>query len=426
MNPCTLKKTCARWRSPRVNRLPLINLVESGGADLPTQAELFVPGGPDLPRPHPAVGAGDPDDRARVRQLDRRRRLRARHVRLLGDGRRAGAKVFLGGPPLVKMATGEEADDEELGGAEMHVAHLRAGRLLRRRRARLHPHRPRDRRATSTGASSGPRPTRPADEPRLRPRGAARHRVRPTCGCRSTRARCIARIVDGSRFDEFKPLLRHQPRRPAGRRSTAIPVGILANARACCSARRRRRPPQFIQLANQTDTPLLFLQNTTGYMVGKDYEQGGHHQGRRQDDQRGRQLHGAAPHGDHGRRRYGAGQLRHVRPRLRPAVPVHLAQRQDRGDGSRSSSPACCRSSRGSRPRRTGSEFDEEADARSSAQAIEDQIERESLALFITGAALRRRHHRPARHPHRARHRALRRALTTPVAGPRGFGVFRM
>ena len=72
------RRTCARCEIARINRLPVINLVESGGADLPTQADLFVPAGPDLPRPHPAVGARHPDHRARVRQLDRGRRLRAR------------------------------------------------------------------------------------------------------------------------------------------------------------------------------------------------------------------------------------------------------------------------------------------------------------------------------------------------------------
>ena len=78
MNPYTLKKNLRALEIARVNRLPVVNLVESGGADLPTQADLFVPAGPDLPRPHRAVGAGHPDDRARVRQLHRRRRVRAR------------------------------------------------------------------------------------------------------------------------------------------------------------------------------------------------------------------------------------------------------------------------------------------------------------------------------------------------------------
>ena len=98
------------------------------------------------------------------------------------------AKVFLGGPPLVKMATGEESDDEALGGAEMHarvsgladyfaVDELDAIRIGREIVADLN------------WRKLGPGPTGPADEPLLRPRRAARHRVRPTCGSRSTPAR---------------------------------------------------------------------------------------------------------------------------------------------------------------------------------------------------------------------------------------------
>ena len=82
MNPYTLKKNLRALEIARVNRLPLINLVESGGADLPTQAELFVPGGQIFRDLTQLSGARHPDDRARVRQLDRRRRVRARHVRL--------------------------------------------------------------------------------------------------------------------------------------------------------------------------------------------------------------------------------------------------------------------------------------------------------------------------------------------------------
>ena len=121
-NPWTLRKTLpGRTRSRCDNRLPLINLVESGGADLPTQKEIFIPGGRIVPRPDPAVGGRHPDDRAGLRQLDGRRRVRAGHVAthvVMINGR---SKVFLGGPPLVKMATGEESDDESLGGAEMHA-----------------------------------------------------------------------------------------------------------------------------------------------------------------------------------------------------------------------------------------------------------------------------------------------------------------
>ena len=135
------------------------------------------------------------------------------------------AKVFLGGPPLVKMATGEEADDEALGGAEMHarvsgladyfaVDELDAIRIGRA-----------DRGAGSTGASSGPAPTRAGRRAAsTTPRSCSASR-RPTCGCRSTRARCSPGSSTAREFDEFKPLLRHRRWSPAGRGSTATRSG---------------------------------------------------------------------------------------------------------------------------------------------------------------------------------------------------------
>ncbi len=119
MNPITLKKNLRALEIARLNRLPLVNLVESGGADLETQADLFIPGGQifhDLTQlsalgiptialvfgNSTAGGAYVPGMCDYAVMVDRR------------------AKVFLGGPPLVKMATGEESDDESLGGAAMH------------------------------------------------------------------------------------------------------------------------------------------------------------------------------------------------------------------------------------------------------------------------------------------------------------------
>src|SRR4029077_13677760 len=84
----------------------------------------------------------------------------------------------------------------------------------------------------------------------------------------------VARIVDGSDFDEFKPL--YGGSLVTGwARLHGYPVGILANARGVLFSEEAQKATQFIQLANHSDTPLLFLQNTTGYMVGKEYEQRG-------------------------------------------------------------------------------------------------------------------------------------------------------
>jgi acetyl-CoA carboxylase carboxyltransferase component len=168
MNPYTLRKTLRALEIARRNRLPVINLVESGGADLPSQSDLFV-------------GAGKI-----FHDLTELSAQGVATIALVFGNSTAGgayipglcdysvlvdqqAKVFLGGPPLVKMATGENADDESLGGADMHSRVSRSSPI-------------------STGASSG------------RGRGArSRNRAtiprncsgssRPTSGCRSTRAR---------------------------------------------------------------------------------------------------------------------------------------------------------------------------------------------------------------------------------------------
>ncbi len=183
------------------------------------------------------------------------------------------AKVFLGGPPLVKMATGEESDDEELGGAEMHARvsgladylaadehdALRLGReIVRDLNWRKH----------------GPAPDRGRRDPRARPRGPARASSRPTSKVPFDPREVLARVLDGSRYDEFKPL--YGSALTTGWGSIhGYPVGVLANVRGILFSEEAQKAAQFIQLANQKDVPLVFLHNTTGFMVGRDYEQGG-------------------------------------------------------------------------------------------------------------------------------------------------------
>jgi acetyl-CoA carboxylase carboxyltransferase component len=271
MNPYTLKKNLRAMDIARENRLPLINLVESGGADLPTQSEIFVPAG-NL-----------------FRNLTQLSKLKIPTIALVFGNSTAGgayvpgtcdysvmvrrhAKVFLGGPPLVKMATGEVSEDEELGGAEMHsrVSGLadylaaddpdciRIGRQIM---------------DSLNWRKLGPGPTRQADPPA--------YEVDELLGLASADIKVpfsahevIARVVDGSRFDEFKPL--YGANLVTGWASIhGFPVGILANAIGVIFSEEAEKAAQFIQLANQVDTPLIFLANTTGYMVGKDYEQRG-------------------------------------------------------------------------------------------------------------------------------------------------------
>ena len=119
-NPWTLRKSFRANEIVEQNRLPVISLVESGGADLPTQKEVFIPGGRifrDLTR---ASAKGIPT----IALVFGNSTAGGAYIPGMSDHSvmiRERSKVFLGGPPLVKMATGEESDDESLGGAEMHA-----------------------------------------------------------------------------------------------------------------------------------------------------------------------------------------------------------------------------------------------------------------------------------------------------------------
>jgi acyl-CoA carboxylase subunit beta len=270
-NPWTLKKALRANEIAAANRLPLVNLVESGGADLPSQKEIFIPGGAlfrDLTRlsaagiPTVSVVFGNSTaGGAYVPGM-------SDHV-IMVEGR---SKVFLGGPPLVRMATGEEADDESLGGARMHartsgladhyaVDEPDALRQARRVVARL------GRRKQGPGPAAAPEPPKYDEDELL---GIVPGDLKVPFDPREV----IARIVDGSDFDEFKPL--YGPSLVTGwARLHGYPVGVLANAQGVLFSAESQKAAQFIQLANQTDTPLLFLHNTTGYMVGREYEQGG-------------------------------------------------------------------------------------------------------------------------------------------------------
>jgi acetyl-CoA carboxylase carboxyltransferase component len=269
-NPWTLKKSLRANQIARENRLPLINLVESGGADLPTQKEIFIPGGQifrDLTR---LSAAGIPT----IALVFGNSTAGGAYVPGMSDHVvmvEGGAKVFLGGPPLVRMATGEIAEEEELGGAAMHgrvsgladyvaVDELDAIRIGRRIVARLN--------WRKRGPEPGPvAPPRFGEEDLLGIVGTDLSRPFDP-------REVLARVVDDSDVDEFKP--RYGPSLvTAWARIHGFPVGVLANAQGVLFSQESQKAAQFIQLANQTDTPLVFLHNTTGYMVGREYEQAG-------------------------------------------------------------------------------------------------------------------------------------------------------
>ncbi|MGA4993233.1 acyl-CoA carboxylase subunit beta [Nonomuraea bangladeshensis] len=415
-NPWTLRKTLRAADIALRNRLPYVNLVESGGADLPTQKEIFIPGGQvfrDLTRlsaagvPTVALVFGNSTaGGAYVPGM-------SDHVVMVRDR----AKVFLGGPPLVRMATGEESDDESLGGAEMHARvsgladylaedeydALRIGRRVVR---------------SLNWGKRGVTPL-PAEEPRY-PAEELLGIVPEDLKVPFDPREVIARVVDASAFEEFKPL--YGTSLVTGwARVHGYPVGVLANARGVLFSEEAQKATQFIQLANQSRTPLVFLQNTTGYMVGKDYEQ------------RGIIKHGAmminavsnstVPHltivmgASYGAGNYGmCGRAYEPRflfawPSAKSAVmgPAQLA-------GVLSIVGRAAAEAR-------GQAYDEEADAAMRA-LVEAQIEAESLPFFLSG----RLYDDGVIDPRDTRTvlgMCLSAINSAPVPEPAGFGVFR-
>jgi acyl-CoA carboxylase subunit beta len=376
-NPWTLKKTLRAMQISRENRLPLINLVESGGADLPTQKDIFIPGGQifrDLSRLSaagiPTIALVFGNSTAGGAYLPGM----SDHV-VMVDG---GAKVFLGGPPLVRMATGEIADEEELGGAAMHgrvsgladhvaVDEVDAIGIGRRIMTRLNWRK----RGPAPGRSEAPR----YDEEELL--GIVGSDLAQPVDPREV----LARIVDDSDLDEVKP--RYGPSLvTAWARLHGHPIGVLANAQGVLFSQEAQKAAQFIQLANQTDTPLLFLHNTTGYMVGKEYEQGGiikHGALMINAVSNSRVPHLSVLIGAS----YGAGHYgmcgRAYDPRLLFAWPTAKSAVM----GPAQLAGVLSIVARASAEAR-GMPFDEEADAAMKA-AVEAQIEAESLPMFLSG-----------------------------------------
>jgi acyl-CoA carboxylase subunit beta len=270
VGPASVAKQLRALEIAARNRLPVVSLVESAGADLPRQADIFVPGGQafrDLSRlsasgvPTVAVVFGNATaGGAYVPGM-------SEYTVFVANA----AAVFLGGPPLVKMALGEDTDEETLGGADMHARvsgladYLAADEHDGLRLARQIV-------ADLGWRKAGPGPSQPADEPV--------YDSEELLGCAAADTRTqvevreiLARVLDGSRFSEFKPL--YGTTLVTGWGSVhGYPVGVLAN-NGILFSEEARKGAQFVQLANARGVPLLFVQNITGFMVGTRYERGG-------------------------------------------------------------------------------------------------------------------------------------------------------
>jgi len=272
--PLTVKKHLRAQEVALQNRLPCIYLVDSGGAFLPLQAEVF----PD--RDHfgriffnqaQMSSLGIPQIAAVMGSCT----AGGAYVPAMSDETiivRGTGTIFIGGPPLVKAATGQDVTAEELGGADVHarksgVADHYAtsddhALAIARRIVANFQTRPRD----SPWDIARPEPplADPSELYGLVPEDF-RHQVDPR--------ELIARIVDGSRLDEFKALY-GETLVCGWARVEGFPIGLLAN-NGVLFAESAQKGAHFIELACKRKVPLVFLQNITGFMVGKEYEAGG-------------------------------------------------------------------------------------------------------------------------------------------------------
>jgi geranyl-CoA carboxylase beta subunit len=269
--PMGLKKSLRGQEIAMKNKLPCVNLIESGGANLNYQSEIFVDGGKSFYNQSRLSAMGLPQ----ITVVHGSSTAGGAYIPGLSDYVimvKEHAKVFLAGPPLLMAATGEVATDEELGGAQMHTTVSGVSEYMAENDADA------IRIAREVIGNLGwnddlaHKPARTFDEPLYSPD--------ELCGVVPTDYRkpfdvreVIARIVDGSRFLAFKELYgEHTVCGHAHIEGYAC--GIIGN-NGPIDADGAAKTAQFIQLCTQSNTPLIFLQNTTGYLVGKEMEQGG-------------------------------------------------------------------------------------------------------------------------------------------------------
>ncbi len=269
--PMGLKKALRAQELAAENKLPLIALVESGGAKLMYQAEIFVDGGRAFANQARLSAAGIPQ----VAVVHGSSTAGGAYLPGLSDyvvlvkGR---SSIYLAGPPLVKAAIGEDASDEELGGAQMHAEVTGLGEYLADNDAHAIALTRELLDKLSWDTVPSPPSTSAAAEPLFSTHelmGVVPADEREPYDVREV----IARVVDGSDWLEFKAnyaadtLCGHA-------RIHGHAVGVVGN-NGPIQPQGSTKAAQFIQLCDQSGTALVFLQNTTGYMVGKAAEQGG-------------------------------------------------------------------------------------------------------------------------------------------------------
>jgi geranyl-CoA carboxylase beta subunit len=269
--PMGVKKNLRVQQIARENKLPMLRLVESGGANLLYQGEMFVEGGRGFANQARMSAAGIPQ----VTVVHGSSTAGGAYLPGLSDYVilvRNKAKVFLAGPPLLRAATGEIAGDEELGGAEMHATVSGLGeylaeddadgiRIAREIMAKL----PWNEQLPVRVEKSFQEPRYDADELA----GAVPVDYRKPYDVREV----IARVVDNSDFLDFKALYGvHTLCGHAEIEGHA--VGMIGN-NGPIDADGAAKAAQFIQICCQANIPIVYLQNTTGYMVGREAEQDG-------------------------------------------------------------------------------------------------------------------------------------------------------
>ena len=266
--PMGLKKSHRAQRLAMENKLPLIYLIESGGANLQYQAEIFVDGGRGFANQSRMSAMGLPQ----VAVVHGSSTAGGAYHAGLSDYVilvRGRSKIFLAGPPLVKAAMGEDSDEEALGGAELHANVTGLGEYLCEDDAHAIAQ---AREVMDKLKWDAVAPAAVVEEPKYDEAelmGVVPADDREPYDVREV----ITRLVDGSDFLEFKPT--YAPDMMCGHaRVLGHLVGILGN-NGPIQPNGSLKAAQFIQLCDQSNTPLVFLQNTTGYMVGTAAEQQG-------------------------------------------------------------------------------------------------------------------------------------------------------